>query len=68
MDNDPPWEDGLVKIQEGPAMGAALIGSGLAFLIYQKNQNLLFAGSIGLAVGLADYIILIWLQKFKRKK
>lgn len=49
-------------------MGAVLIGAGLVFLIYQKHQNAVYAGLIGLGVGLADYIVIVWAQKFKRKK
>lgn len=49
-------------------MGAVLIGSGFAYFIYQKNQNLLLAGLIGLGIAIADYVVLIWAQKFNRKK
>lgn len=49
-------------------MGAVLIGMGFAYFIYQKNQNLLLAGGIGLVIAVADYVVLIWAQRFNRKK
>jgi len=57
-----------MKLQEGPAFGALIIGSGLAYLFYRKTQNLLLAAGVGIAVALADYLLLVWIQSFKKKK
>lgn len=54
-----------MKIHEGPAFGALLIGSGLAFLIYKRNQNLAAALVIGAGAALLDYVVLVWAAKFK---
>jgi len=54
-----------MKIQEGPAFGALLIGSGLAFLLYRKSQNLGLALVVGTAVTILDYAVLVWVAKLK---
>lgn len=56
-----------MKIQEGPAFGALIIGMGLAFLINKQSDNLVAAITIGALVGLADYFLLIWTGKFKER-
>lgn len=56
-----------VKLQEGPAFGALIIGVGLAYLIWSKTQNIVYAVLAGIAVAIADYFILIWLNQFKKK-
>jgi len=57
-----------MKLQEGPAFGAMIIGSGLAYLIWAKSRNLPLAIGAGVAIALADYLLLIWIQSFKKKK
>lgn len=54
-----------MKIYEGPAFGALLIGSGLAFLLYRKSQNLGLALVVGTVVTILDYVVLVWAAKFK---
>ncbi|WP_416877154.1 hypothetical protein [Litorimonas sp.] len=56
-----------MKVQEGPAFGALIIGMGLAFLINRQSENLVAAIIIGVLVGLADYFLLIWIGKFKER-
>ncbi len=57
-----------MKIQEGPAFSALVIGAGIAYLTWNETQNILLASLVGIAVALADYFLLIWIQKFKSKK
>ena len=57
-----------MKLQEGPAFGALIIGAGLGYLLYNRTQNVLLAASVGIAVALADYFFLIWINTFKKKK
>lgn len=57
-----------MKIQEGPAFGALIIGMGLAFLINKQSGNLVAAITIGAFVGVADYFLLIWIGKMKDRK
>jgi len=56
-----------MRVQEGPAFGALIIGMGLAFLINKQSDNLLAAISIGAAVGFVDYFLLVWISKFKER-
>lgn len=57
-----------MKLQAGPLFGALIIGCGLAYLVYGRTQNLLLAIAAGLAVALADYVVLLWIDKFKKKR
>ena len=57
-----------MKLQEGPAFGALIIGAGLGYLLYNRTQNVLLAAIVGIAVALADYFFLIWINTFKKKK
>jgi len=57
-----------MKLQEGPAFGALIIGSGVIYLLYNQTQNILLSSGAGIAVALADYFFLIWIQSFKKKK
>jgi len=57
-----------VKLQEGPAFGALIIGGGLGYLLYNRTQNILLAVCAGIAVALADYFFLVWINNFKKKK
>lgn len=52
-----------MKLQEGPAFGAGIIGFGVGFLVWQKTRNLVWAIGIGIALAIADYIFLIFVKK-----
>lgn len=54
-----------MKIQEGPAFGAFIIGSGVGYLLYQKTQNLALAAFVGAAITLVDYFILSAVARWK---
>jgi len=56
-----------MKIQEGPAFGALIIGMGFAFFINQKTSNIPLALGAGIAIGLLDYFFLIWIRRFTKK-
>ncbi len=56
-----------MKIQQGPAFGALIIGSGLAVLFYQQSQNLALALLVGAGVGILDYLVLVWVAKLKER-
>lgn len=56
-----------MKIEEGPAFGAVLIGTGVGFLIWQKYQNLGMAIAIGLGLAIADYVFLWAIKKIFKK-
>ena len=56
-----------MRIEEGPALGAVIIGSGVAFLLYQRNQNLVLSLAIGLAVAVADYFLVLAFRSFGKK-
>lgn len=51
-----------MKIQSGPAFGAAIIGVGLAYFFYRSGKPLGFSILGGAAIGIADYAFLIWLK------
>jgi len=57
-----------VKLQEGPAFGALIIGGGFAYFLYGKTQNILLAAGVGIVVAVADYFFLVWINNFKKKK
>lgn len=57
-----------MKIQEGPAFGALIIGVGLGYMVVRQTQNILLAVPAGIAVALIDYVFLIWIASFKKKK
>ncbi|WP_154813699.1 hypothetical protein [Hellea balneolensis] len=56
-----------MKLQEGPAFGALIIGMGITFFINQKTSNLTLALGAGIIIALADYFALIWIRRFTRK-
>lgn len=57
-----------MKTEAGPLFGALIIGCGLAYLVHRRTQNLLLAIGAGIAVALADYFFLLWIDSFKKKK
>ncbi len=57
-----------MKILEGPAFGALIIGAGLAYMIWRASGNGLLAVLAGLSIAALDYFVLLWMQKFTQKK
>ena len=51
-----------MKIQSGPAFGAAIIGVGLSYLLYRSGKPLGLSLLMGAGVAIADYVLLIWLK------
>ena len=56
-----------MKLQEGPAFGALIIGAGFTYFIQRQTQNILLAAAAGTAIAVLDYVFLIWIGKFKKK-
>lgn len=56
-----------MKLQEGPAFGALIIGCGVAFLTYKKTSSNLLAIGLGLGVALADYVLVIAIKAVTKK-
>ncbi len=56
-----------MKLREGPAFGALIIGMGLAFLMNGKGFPLWQALGAGLIIGLADYFFIVLIQERFRK-
>ena len=57
-----------MKLQEGPAFGALIIGAGFTYFIHRQTQNILLAAAAGIAIAVLDYVFLIWINNFKKKK
>jgi len=51
-----------MKLQSGPAFGAAIIGVGFAYFLYRSGRSLGFSILVGSAIGIADYVLIIWLK------
>jgi len=51
-----------MKLQSGPAFGAAIIGVGFAYLLHRSGKPLGVSILVGAAIGAADYVVLIWLK------
>ena len=51
-----------MRFQEGPAFGAIIIGCGLAYFLYHSGKPLGFSIMGGVVVGIADYVLIIWLK------
>lgn len=56
-----------MKIEEGPAFGALIIGSGVGLLVWQKYGDPFLAVGVGVGIALADYAFLIAIKKFSKK-
>lgn len=56
-----------MKIEEGPAFGAIIIGAGVGYFVYESSQNMRLAMAAGIAIGVADYFLLLWISQFKKK-
>ena len=57
-----------MKIEEGPAFGALIIGAGVAFLTYKQTNLVPLALLIGFSVAFADYFFLLMVKRFKNKE
>lgn len=57
-----------MKLQEGPAFGALVIGFGFAYFMYEAQKNIFFSVLLGLVVSVADYFFLVWVHGFKKGK
>ena len=57
-----------MKLQEGPAFGAALICCGLAYFLHRSGKPLALSLLVGVAVGVADYVLLVWLKRRGKKQ
>ena len=51
-----------MKLQEGPAFGALIIGGGVGYLLIRAGKPVWMGLAVGLAVGLADYAVLVFLK------
>ncbi|GLQ21787.1 hypothetical protein GCM10007854_27420 [Algimonas porphyrae] len=56
-----------MRFREGPAIGAMIIGVGLAFLMNRADFPLWQSLGAGIAVGLADYFFIVLIQERFRK-
>lgn len=57
-----------MRLQEGPAFGALIIGAGFTYFIHRQTQNILLAAGAGFTIAVLDYVFLIWINNFKKKK
>ncbi len=51
-----------MKLQEGPAFGALIIGCGLAYFLHHSGKPFGLSLLIGVVIAVADYFILVWLK------
>lgn len=56
-----------MKIQEGPAFGALIIGCGVGYLTHTKTHNMPLAIFLGLAVAVADYVLVLVIKRVTKK-
>ena len=57
-----------MRLQEGPAFGALIIGAGFTYFIHRQTQNIFLAAGAGVGIAGLDYFFLIWINNFKNKK
>lgn len=55
-----------MSIQEGPAFSAVIVGGGIGYLLFDKTANLPMSIAVGLAIAVADYVLLVWIRSFKK--
>ena len=55
-------EGSIMKLQEGPAFGALIIGGGVGYLLIRAGKPVWMGLAVGLAVGIADYAVLVFLK------
>ena len=51
-----------MKLQEGPAFGAVLIGCGLAYFLFRSGKPLVLSLLGGVVAAVADYVLIVWLK------
>ncbi len=51
-----------MKLQYGPAFGAAMIAIGLVFLLNNAGKPIWLSLLVGAGAGIADYVLLVWLK------
>lgn len=56
-----------MKLEEGPAFGALIIGTGVGYLVYRKTQAPLLSAVVGVGIGIADYILVIFIKNVTKK-
>ncbi len=56
-----------MKLREGPAFGALIIGMGLAFLMNSKGFPLWQSIGAGTVIGAVDYFFIVFIQERFRK-
>lgn len=56
-----------MKLQEGPLFGALIIGFGVGFLTFKKTNNIGLAILLGLAVCIADYVLIMVIKTVTKK-
>ncbi|MEP1231272.1 MAG: hypothetical protein ABJG88_11400 [Litorimonas sp.] len=54
-----------MKIQEGPAFGAFIIGFGLGYLMLHAGKPLWMAMGAGTLAAVVDYVVLVFLKSKK---
>lgn len=56
-----------MKLQEGPAFGALIIGVGVGFLTFKKTNNLALGLGAGVLIAIADYVLVVVIKKVTKK-
>jgi len=52
----------MMKIQEGPAFGAAIIGCGIGYLLIRSGQPIWLGVLAGFVISALDYALLVFLK------
>ena len=56
-----------MKLQEGPAFGALIIGVGVGFLAYKKTNNIALGAGAGIVIAIADYVLVVVIKQITNK-
>lgn len=56
-----------MKLQEGPAFGALIIGCGVGYLTYKKTNNSSLAVLLALGIAIADYVLVLVIKGITKK-
>jgi len=56
-----------MKLQEGPAFGALIIGCGVGFLTYKKTNNIVQAAGLGVIIAIVDYVLVLAIKSVTKK-
>ena len=51
-----------MKLHEGPAFGAAIIGCGLTYFLARSGKPIWLSLLAGAGLAVADYVFLVWLK------